>query len=129
VIRAATLAGVHGIIIDLPDGYATDIGEASLKLSAGQRQGIAIARALLGDPPVLLLDEPTSSLDSQATVELRTTLSNLARQRTIVVATHSMQLLPICRTIVHLERGRVVSAGPAEDFLPLLFHSSSDAAE
>lgn len=129
VIRAATLASVHRVIIDLPDGYATDIGEAGRKLSAGQRQSIAIARALLGDPPVLLLDEPTSSLDSQATVELRTTLSNLAKQRTVVVATHSMQLLPICRTIVHLERGRIVSAGPAEDFLPLLFHSSRDAAE
>lgn len=129
VIRAATLASVHRIIIDLPDGYATDIGEAGRKLSAGQRQSIAIARALLGDPPVLLLDEPTSSLDSHAAAELRTTLSNLAKQRTIVVATHSMQLLPICRTIVHLERGRVVSAGPAEDLLPLLFHSSRDAAE
>lgn len=129
VIRAATLAGVHRVIIDLPDGYSTDIGEAGRKLSAGQRQSIAIARAFLGDPPVLLLDEPTSSLDSQATLELRATLGHLAKQRTIIVATHSSQLLPICRTIVHLERGRVLSAGAAEDILPLLFQPSREAAE
>ena len=129
VIRAATLAGVHQIIIDLPDGYATEIGEAGRKLSAGQRQRIAIARALLGEPPVLLLDEPTSSLDSQAAIELRSTLSQLAHCRTIIVATHSMQLLPICRTIIHLEKGRVASSGPAEDVLPLLFRTSLAAAE
>jgi ATP-binding cassette subfamily C protein LapB len=129
VIRAATLAGVHPAIVDLPDGYATGIGEAGRKLSAGQRQCIVIARALLGDPPVLLLDEPTSSLDDQARLEIRNTLSQLAQQRTIIVATHSTHLLPICRSIIHLERGRVVATGPAEDVLPRLFGAWRDAAE
>jgi ATP-binding cassette, subfamily C, bacterial LapB len=129
VIRAATLAGVHRAIIDLPDGYATDIGEAGRKPSAGQCQCIVIARALVGDPPVLLLDEPTSSLDDQARLEIRDALNELAQQRTIVVATHSRQLLPICRTIIHLEQGRVMSCGPSEDVLPQLFRSWREAAE
>jgi ABC-type multidrug transport system ATPase subunit len=76
-----------------------------------------------------LLDEPTSSLDDQARLEIRNTLNQLAQQRTIIVATHSTELLSICRTIIHLERGRVVSSGPAEDALQRLFRNWRDAAE
>jgi ATP-binding cassette subfamily C protein LapB len=121
IIRAATLAGVHELIVDLADGYGTVIGEAGRKLSAGQRQRIAIARALLGDPPVLLFDEPTSSLDDEAAFRLREVLGDLARHRTVVLVTHSKLLLPICRTIVQLERGRVLYCRPAEQVLPRLF--------
>jgi ATP-binding cassette, subfamily C, bacterial LapB len=112
---------VHELIVNLPDGYGTAIGEAGRKLSAGQRQCIAIARALLGDPPVLLFDEPTSSLDDEATLRLRGVLGDLARHRTVVLVTHSKLLLPICRTIVQLERGRVLYSRPAEQVLPRLF--------
>ncbi len=121
IVRAATLAGVHELIIDLADGYGTAIGEAGRKLSAGQRQCVAIARALLGDPPVLLFDEPTSSLDDEAALRLRGVLGDLARHRTVVLVTHSKLLLPICRTIVQLERGRVLYCRPAEQVLPRLF--------
>jgi ABC-type bacteriocin/lantibiotic exporter with double-glycine peptidase domain len=121
IIRAATLAGVHDLIVDLAEGYGTVIGEAGRKLSAGQRQRIAIARALLGDPPVLLFDEPTSSLDDEAALRLRGVLSDLARHRTVVLVTHSKLLLPICRTIVQLERGCVLYCRPAEQVLPRLF--------
>ena len=121
IVHAATLAGVHQLIVDLPDGYGTAIGEAGCKLSAGQRQRIAIARALLGDPPVLLLDEPTSSLDDEAAIRLRGVLGDLAVHRTVVLVTHSKLLLPICRTIVQLERGRVLYCRPAEQVLPPLF--------
>jgi ATP-binding cassette, subfamily C, bacterial LapB len=120
IVRAACLAGVHAAVVDLPDGYATDVGEAGRRLSAGQRQRITIARALLGDPPVLLLDEPTASLDLDSVKELSQTLASLAAERTVVVATHSPQLLTACRTVVQLERGGKACAEPAEQALARL---------
>jgi len=121
ILSAARTAGVHHYIVDLPDGYATPIGEAGSRLSAGQRQRIAIARALIGDPPVLLLDEPSASLDRQAEEELRATLSGLGRNRTVVIVTHSPVLLPICRDVVVLDKGEVTAAGPAAETLNRLF--------
>ena len=121
ILAAATAAGVHNVIIDMPDGYATTIGEAGSRLSAGQRQRIAIARALVGDPPVLLLDEPSASLDRQAEEDLRTALTTLAQTRTIIVVTHSAVLLPVCRDIVVLDHGKIAALGPAAEILPRLF--------
>jgi ATP-binding cassette subfamily C protein LapB len=120
IIAAAKAADAHDFIVDLPDGYGSDIGEAGLRLSAGQRQRIAIARALLGDPPVLLLDEPSSNLDRQSELELRRTLSRLALERTVIIVTHSPVLLSACRDLVALDKGRVAVAGPAADVLPRL---------
>ena len=120
LLAAATSAGVHQAVIDMPDGYATPIGEAGSRLSAGQRQRIAIARALVGDPAVLLLDEPSSSLDRQAEEELRDTLARLAKDRTVIVVTHSPVLLPACRDLIVLEKGHVAAAGPAQEILPRL---------
>ncbi len=128
VLRAAQVAGVHGFIVDLPDGYATDIGEAGGRLSGGQRQRIALARAILGDPPLLLLDEPSSSLDRQGEIELRDALQALARDRTVVVVTHSPILLAACDTLIALEKGKVALAGPARDLLPRLFGSAARPA-
>ncbi|MGE5505571.1 MAG: peptidase domain-containing ABC transporter [Actinomycetota bacterium] len=121
ILEAAKTAGVHHYIVDLPDGYGTAIGEAGSRLSAGQRQRIAIARALIGDPPVLLLDEPSASLDRQAEEDLRNTLAELARTRTIIIVTHSPILLPVCRDVVVLDKGRVAAAGPAAETLQRLF--------
>jgi ATP-binding cassette subfamily C protein LapB len=121
VIAAAKLAGVHDLIVDLPDGYGADIGEAGGRLSGGFRQRIAITRALLGQPPVLLLDEPTASLDRQAEERLCDTLVALARERNVVVVTHSPVLLSAADNIIVLERGRVSAAGPAKEMLPRLF--------
>ena len=121
VLRAATLAGVHPFVVDLPDGYGTEIGEAGSRLSGGQRQRIAIARALVNDPAVLLLDEVTGNLDMQAEVALRDALLDLARNRTVVVVTHTPILLRACATIIALERGKIALGGPAKDVLPRLF--------
>ncbi len=121
VLQAAKAAGVHQFIIDLPDGYATEIGEAGQRLSGGQRQRLAIARALVGDPAVLLLDEPSSNLDRQAEVQLRRTFEDLGRRCTVIVVTHSPILLTACQTLIALDRGRVALAGPAEEILPRLF--------
>ncbi|HYN39235.1 MAG TPA: ATP-binding cassette domain-containing protein, partial [Rhodospirillales bacterium] len=128
IIAAARLAGVHAQIVDLPHGYQTDVGEAGRRLSAGQRQRLAIARALLGDPPLLLLDEPTASLDLDASFELRATLVALASERTVVVVTHSPQLLPVCRTVVQLHDGRVQYAQPGEQAVGRLLGLGRPAA-
>lgn len=121
LIAASQAAGVHHLVVDMPDGYATQIGEAGSRLSAGTRQRIAIARALVGNPAVLLLDEPSSSLDRQAEEDLRNTLNLLAKDRTVVVVTHSPVLLPTCAYLVVLDKGHVAAAGPASEILPLLF--------
>lgn len=118
VVQAAKRAGAHGFIIQFPDGYATEVGEAGQRLSAGQRQRIAIARALVGDPPVLVLDEPSSALDMEADSELRLSLRELARTVTIIVVTHSPQWLGQCQTISVLNRGRIVTGASGEAIAP-----------
>lgn len=121
ILEAAKLAGAHFFIIDLPDGYATDIGEAGARLSVGERRAISIARALVGDTPVLLLDEPSAGLDRSAEEQLHKLLVNLARSRNVVVATHSASLMSACNNIIALERGKVVLAGSTQEVLPRLF--------
>ena len=121
IIKAATEAGVHHFIIDLPDGYATEIGEAGSRLSGGQRQRIAIARALVGDPSVVLMDEPSSSLDRHAEHELKQTLINIAKTRTVIMVSHSPTLLSACDFLYALDRGKLALAGPAREILPRLF--------
>lgn len=124
IIAAAAKAGIHDAIVDFHDGYATDIGEAGGKLSAGQRQRIAIARAMLGDPPVLLLDEPSASLDQSAEGHLRDVLIDLAKTHNIVVITHSPTLLSACNNIIVMDHGRITTAGPTGEILPKLFQGN-----
>ncbi|OFX08206.1 MAG: type I secretion system ATPase, partial [Alphaproteobacteria bacterium RIFOXYD12_FULL_60_8] len=120
IIRSATQAGVHTMILDLPEGYGTSVGEAGMRMSGGMRQRIAIARALVGDPAVLLLDEPSGSLDRQAEEDLKNTLNELAATRTIVAVTHSPVFLSACRDVVVLDKGKLAANGPAKDILPRL---------
>ena len=121
ILKAAKDAGVHQFIVDMPNGYDTEIGEAGSRLSGGQRQRIAIARALIGDPPIVLLDEPSSSLDRQAEHELRATLAAIGKERTVIIVTHSPILLSASNDMVALDKGRIVLAGPSKDILPRLF--------
>jgi ATP-binding cassette subfamily C protein LapB len=120
IVRAATLAGLHQAVIDLPNGYATEIGEAGTLLSGGFRQRVVIARALVRDPPVIVMDEPSSNLDRQAEEELRQGLIELARDHTVIIATHSPILLQAAQTVAVIDRGKVVTAGPASEVLPRL---------
>ena len=129
IVKAATLAGVHEYVLDLPDGYATEIGEAGSRLSGGQRQRIAIARALLPDPPILLLDEVSGNLDMQAEIALRDTLRELARDHTIVVVTHTPVLLRACNNIMALDKGHIAMAGPTQEILSRLFGGAPRPAE
>ncbi|HSE75974.1 MAG TPA: ATP-binding cassette domain-containing protein, partial [Dongiaceae bacterium] len=109
----------------LPDGYDTFVGEGGTRLSTGQRQRIAIARALFGDPPILLLDEPTGNLDGQAEGALIARLQKLAQDHTIVVVTHSPRLLSICDSITVLNRGQISMAGKADQVLPKLMATAA----
>jgi ATP-binding cassette subfamily C protein LapB len=128
VLRAAQASGVHQFIVEMPDGYSTEIGEAGQRLSGGQRQRIAIARALVGDPPVVLLDEPSSNLERQAEFELSHTLTSIGKERTVIIVTHSPILLAICDDLVGLDKGRIYLAGPSKDVLPKLFVTGAEFA-
>lgn len=121
IVAAASLAGVHDHIMDLPDGYASDVGEAGSLLSGGERQRIGIARALLRTPRILLLDEATSNLDSAAQQAMRETLTKLTGEHTIILVSHSPVLLTACSHIVMLDHGRVRMAGQASEILPRMF--------
>jgi ATP-binding cassette subfamily C protein LapB len=117
IAQAAQRARAHGFISELPDGYGTDIGEAGQRLSSGQRQRLTLARALVADPPVLVLDEPTSFLDRQAEAEFVGALVELARTRNVVAVTHSPAMLSAASTITIIDQGRIMGTGPAAEML------------
>ena len=117
VERAAREAAAHDFILDLPDGYDTQVGEAGTRLSGGQRQRIAIARALLKDSPIVLLDEATSSLDGESEELIRQALDRLMRGRTVIAIAHRLSTLRSFDRIVVLERGRVIQDGPPDELL------------
>ena len=118
IIKASQLAGAYDFIVDLPQGFDTDVGEGGGRFSGGQRKRIAIAQTLINDPPVLLLDEPTSDLDTQAEKALVESLQSMSGTKTIIVVTHSPAVLQAAKGIVVMDKGRVLAAGAAHDILP-----------
>jgi ABC-type multidrug transport system fused ATPase/permease subunit len=117
VVAAAQAADAHEFIQRLPDGYATRVGQRGRLLSGGQRQRVAIARAMVRDAPVLLLDEPTASLDAGATERILAPLRRLMAGRTTIVISHDLLTVAEADQILYLERGRVVEAGTHEELL------------
>jgi ATP-binding cassette subfamily B protein len=111
VERVARLAGIHDFILTLPQGYLTRVGERGLALSAGQRQRIAIARALMQDSAVLVLDEATSALDGETERSIADALLPLLRERTTLILSHRFPLVAKADRVLVLERGRVVQDG------------------
>jgi len=115
--RAAELAGAAGFIRQLPDGYATAIGERGTRLSGGEAQRIAIARAFLKDAPVLLMDEPTSGLDPESERLIRAALERLAASRTVLVVAHRLNTVYGADRIAVLDRGRLAETGTHQDLI------------
>ncbi len=116
VAQAAELAGA-AFIDQLPQGYDTEIGERGARLSAGQSQRIAIARAFLKDAPLLILDEPTSSLDPESESLIRHALERLARNRTVLVIAHRYNTIAHAQQVAVLQDGRLVEIGSQADLL------------
>ena len=113
VVQAARAAGAHDFIIRLPRGYATPVGERGMQLSGGERQRVALARAFLKDAPLLILDEPTSSVDVKTEAAILDAMDRLMRGRTAFLITHRASALVGCDVRLQLERGRLVDATPA----------------
>ena len=117
VVRAAKLAHCHEFITAFPDGYDTVIGERGVKVSGGQRQRLAIARAILADPRILVLDEATSSLDSESEAQIQAGLRALRRGRTTFVIAHRLSTIRSADQILVIEDGDVVERGTHEELM------------
>ncbi|HWK46331.1 MAG TPA: type I secretion system permease/ATPase [Stellaceae bacterium] len=117
VIEAATLAGAHDFILELPRGYDTVIGERGASLSGGQRQRIAIARALVTNPRILIFDEATSALDYESERIVQDNMRRITAGRTVLIIAHRLSTVRHADRILTLERGRLVEDGSHEDLI------------
>jgi len=118
--KAATLANAHDFIMRLPRGYQTLVGERGIKLSGGERQRVALARAFLADAPILILDEATSSLDSESEALIQQAMNRLMKGRTAIVIAHRLSTVRALDRILVFERGRIVEDGDHEALLALV---------
>jgi len=117
VVQAAQRAHVHELILSLPDGYDTMVDPQSAVISPGQRQRIALARALYGEPKLVILDEPNSNLDGAGEQALAETLQALRGQATVVVVTHRATLIQHVDKMLVLDAGKVQRYGPAAEVM------------
>jgi len=119
IMEAAKAARAHDFIVSLPLGYDTVIGEQGVKLSGGERQRLSIARALLKNAPILILDEATSSLDSDSETEVQRALEKLMENRTVFVIAHRLSTIRNAHRIIVLSEGRVVEEGSHDELIAL----------
>jgi len=117
VEQAAQAANIHDFIATLPQGYDTDVGQRGVALSGGQRQRIALARAFLKDAPILILDEATTSVDSEAEALIQDALANLMGGRTTLIIAHRLSTLHHAGRIIILEDGRIAEEGSHQELL------------
>ena len=117
IIKAAKIANAHGFIMDLPNGYDTNIGDSGNKLSGGQKQRLSIARAVLKNPPIMILDEATSALDTESERLVQDALEKMMRNRTSIVIAHRLSTIQNADTIVVLQKGEIVEQGPHSELI------------
>lgn len=117
VIAAAKAAALHDVVMTFPEGYNTLIGERGVTLSGGQKQRVAVARTLLKDPRILILDDATSSVDTETEMEIRAALNTLMKNRTSFVIAHRIQTVMNADVIIVMNKGRIVQIGTHEQLL------------
>ena len=117
VVEAAKKAQCHDFISKLPDGYETPVGEGGASLSGGEKQRISIARAILKNAPIIILDEATASVDPENERELQSAISELTKDKTIIMIAHRLSTVRHADQIIVLERGRIVQRGTHHELM------------
>lgn len=120
MLRVATITGVHEFARRHPSGYNMRVGERGMNLSGGQRQAVALARALLLDPPILLMDEPTSSMDNTSEELIKKALIPVVADKTLLLVTHRASLLSLVERLIILDNGKIIADGPKESVMSAL---------
>ena len=120
IVAAAEAGGLTEFVNRHPDGFEMMIGERGDSLSGGQRQGVAIARAFLMDPPILMLDEPTSAMDFSSEQHFKERLRLMAAHKTVLIVTHRNSLLDLATRVVVVDDGKVVADGPRDQVMQAL---------
>jgi ATP-binding cassette subfamily C protein LapB len=120
MLHAAQIAGVDEFAAEHPKGYDMAIGERGESLSGGQRQSIAVARALIQNPPILLLDEPSSNLDNQSEALLKRRLQQASQDKTIILVTHRTALLELVDRLIVIDCGKIVADGAKDQVIQAL---------
>lgn len=117
VISAAKKACCHDFIMQLPDGYDTVIGEGGATLSGGEKQRIAIARAIMKDAPIIILDEATANVDPENEKELTQAIANLTKEKTIIMIAHRLKTVRHADQIIVIDQGKIVQRGKHEQLM------------
>jgi ATP-binding cassette subfamily C protein LapB len=120
IVKAAEIGGILNLVNQHPQGFDMLIGERGESLSGGQRQGVAIARAVINDPPILLLDEPTSSMDHSSEEDIKRHLTVFACDKTVLLISHRTALLDLTDRIIVMDGGRIMADGPKEQVMTAL---------